>query len=150
MPKQGLAIIFPCNLQIWTVGSSSLEGKCLTGFLVFKLLLIKIASFSAECWNWDTVTVFKKKKFALSKHNGWFLFKGALIISSHFPEAATKLPLLFLLLLPLLILLSCLLSGGHPQSNTTVSGSMGMQSAEEPKVAHLCSVLLRPNTHQPD
>lgn len=145
MPKQGLAIIFPCNLQIWTVGSSSLEGKCLTGFLVFKLLLIKIASFSMECWN-----CLKKKKSALSKHNGWFLFKGALIISSHFPEAATKLPLLFLLLLPLLILLSCLLSGGHPQSNTTVSGSMGMQSAEEPKVAHLCSVLLRPNTHQPD
>lgn len=57
MPKQGLAIIFPCNLQIWTVGSSSLEGKCLTGFLVFKLLLIKIASFSMECWN-----CLKKKK----------------------------------------------------------------------------------------
>lgn len=70
---------------------------------------------------------------------------------SHFPEAATKLPLsLSFFLLLLLILLSCLLSGGQPQSNTTVSGSVGMQSADEPKVAHLCSVLLCPNTHQPD
>lgn len=49
----------------------------------------------------------------------------------------------------LFIFLRCLLSGGQPQSNTTVSGSVGTQSADEPKVAHLCSVLPRPNTQQP-
>lgn len=65
-------------------------------------------------------------------------------------KAASLSPFFFPLLLLLLIPLSCLLSGGQLQSNTTVSGSVGMQSADEPEVAHLCSVLLHPNTQQPD
>lgn len=71
----------------------------------------------------------------------------SLPISQRLPQSCLSF---FFLLLLLLILLFCLLSGGQPQSNTTVSGSVGMQSADEPKVAHLCSVLLRPNTRQPD
>lgn len=70
----------------------------------------------------------------------------SLPISQRLPQSCLS----FFFLLLLLILLFCLLSGGQPQSNTTVSGSVGMQSADEPKVAHLCSVLLRPNTRQPD
>lgn len=73
----------------------------------------------------------------------------SLPISQRLPQSCLSF-FFFLLPLLLLILLSYLLSGGQPQSNTTVSGSVGMQSADEPKVAHLCSVLLRPNTRQPD
>lgn len=73
-----------------------------------------------------------------------------LLSSLPISQRQTQSCLSFFSLLLLLIPLSCLLSGGQPQSNTTVSGSVGMQSADETKVAHLCSAPPRPNTRQSD
>lgn len=141
MSKQRLIVMPTSNLSFWILASwylnvSSIIIACLCVGCIS--LTFFSTSFSMEYWILDEITV----KKIYTKYKSWFLFKEALNIAPLFPEAATQWPLsspfffllLLLLLLLLLILLLCLLSGGQPQSNTTVSGSVGMQSADEPKV----------------
>lgn len=71
-------------------------------------------------------------------------------VSQRLPQSCITVFLFIYLFFVAAVHLSLLpaLSGVQPQSNTTVSGSVGMQSADEPKVAHLFSVLPRPNTQK--
>lgn len=118
-----------------------LNDKCLQQdfFLTPAASFIKIANYSPERLHELTV---KKKNLPSVNIMDDFSSKrllSSLPISQRRPQSClSSLPAAAAAAHPSLL---PSLSGGQPQSNTTVSGSVGMQSADEPKVAHLCSVL---------